>query len=154
VLVAPCDTGYIYDPRAWLDLERSDADLVVRSARNHLPAIWRPQMYGWLQAPDGVVHSASVKVPVANVPIAEQDVVTGTFWFPSARSFASEVDALVRANDRVNNEFYIDTIAKRMSAEGKRVRTFRVDKWIPWGTPEELETCLYWNAVFRGGKRL
>jgi NDP-sugar pyrophosphorylase family protein len=156
VLFAPCDTGYVYDPAAWRAREEAgDADLIVWTARGHLPALWRPQMYGWLQTDAaGNVVKVAVKKQVEGVPPAEQGVVVGTFWFSSVATFAREVGALVKDNDRVNNEFYIDTIARRMVEQGKRVKAFVLDKYVPWGTPEELKTFLYWNEVFRAGKKV
>ncbi|WP_394821082.1 NTP transferase domain-containing protein [Pendulispora albinea] len=155
VLFAPCDTGYVYDLDRWLALERQpDCDVMLFTARGHLPAIWRPHMYGWLQVEDGIVRKVAVKKAVEGVPIADQEVITGTFWFKSARIFLRETAELIAANDRVNNEFYIDTIVRRMVERGDRVRAFTVDKYIPWGTPEELETFDYWNAVHRNGRPL
>lgn len=155
VLFAPCDAGYVYDVEALLAHEgKDDADLVVFSAKGHLPAIWRPHMYGWLEVKGGTVTRVAVKKPVDGVPVAEQEVVTGTFWFKDVATFLREYDALLAANDRVNNEFYIDTIARRMVEGGARVRALSVDKYIPWGTPEELMTFDYWNEVFRGARDL
>ncbi len=155
VLFAPCDTGYSYDLSTWLDMEQAvDADLIAWTARGHLPALWRPQMYGWLHAPEGVVKAVAVKKQVEGVPPAEQEVVTGTFWFKSARMFLEETEGMIADDDRVNGEFYIDTLVRRMMENGKRVRSFTVQKYIPWGTPEELKTFQYWNEVFRDGKPL
>lgn len=52
-------------------------------------------------------------------------------------------------DDRVNGEFYIDTIIKRMVSKGAKVAAFTVDKYIPWGTPEELRTFDYYAEVTR-----
>ncbi|HKP56535.1 MAG TPA: hypothetical protein VJV78_07445 [Polyangiales bacterium] len=154
LLFAPCDTGYLYDIEAWLALERAaDAELIAWTAGDHLPAIWRPQMYGWAQvSPQGFIERVAVKQPVAGVDIAQQQVITGTFWFRDAHTFLREVEALVAADDRVNGEFYLDTITRRMVERGARVRAFKVDKYVPWGTPEELKTFDYWNAVHRGSR--
>lgn len=156
ILFAPCDTGYVYDVDRWIAHEEApDADLVVWSAKGHLPAIWRPQMYGWMQvSAGGLVQRVAVKKLVDGVPAAEQEVVTGTFWFKSGQLFLDEVAALVRDDDRVNGELYIDTIARRMVERGARVKAFTVEKYMPWGTPEELKTFLYWNEVHRAGKRV
>lgn len=156
VLFAPCDAGYVYDVERWLDIEsRADAEIVLFTAKNHLPAIWRPQMYGWVDvAEDGNVRSIAVKKLVEGKVAAELEVVTGTFWFKSGRVFVREMESMLAADERVNNEFYIDTIAKRMVEGGRPSRAFTVDKYMPWGTPEELKTFDYWNAVFREGNRV
>ena len=159
VLFAPCDTGYVYDVGRWQALENAPADqqsdLVVFAARGHLPAVWRPHMYGWMTVDaDQRVRRVAVKKLVDGVPPAEQQVVTGTFWFKDGRTFLREYEALLAADDRVNGELYLDTIARRMVEAGARVTAFTVEKYIPWGTPEELDTFGYWNDVFRGGKDL
>ncbi|HEY6877211.1 MAG TPA: NTP transferase domain-containing protein [Polyangiales bacterium] len=149
ILFAPCDTGYLYDLDAWRAIEQSDAELIVVSARDHLPALWRPQMYGWMQVEGDLVKSVAVKKQVEGVPPSAQQVVTGTFWFRDGHLFKRELAALVADNDRINNEFYLDTIARRMVERGAKVRAFCVDKYVPWGTPEELQTFDYWNEVHR-----
>ncbi|MEO6575962.1 MAG: NTP transferase domain-containing protein [Polyangiaceae bacterium] len=155
ILFAPCDTGYTYDLDRWLTIEGADdADLVVWSARDHLPARWRPQMYGWLVVDGERISHVAVKKQVDGFPADTQEVVTGTFWFRSARVFLEQFEAMVAANDRVNGEFYIDTIVRRMVEAKGEVKAFTVTKYMPWGTPEELKTFNYWNEVFRGGRSI
>jgi len=156
VMVTPCDTAYVYDIDRLLAAERAvakgSAPLVVFAARGHLPAIWRPKMYGWMRSDDGQrVQAVAVKEPVPNLPSSEQWVVTGTFLFGSGRKLRGAIDALVADDQRVNGEFYVDTIVRRMVESGEDVRIFPVTKYLPFGTPEELRTFEYWNAVFRGG---
>jgi NDP-sugar pyrophosphorylase family protein len=147
VLFAPCDTGYVYDVAALRKLEAAGYDAIAWTARGHLPALWRPQMYGWVQVSNGRVVKTAVKKQVAGVPPAEQEVITGTFWFRDVATFLREEQAMEAANDRVNGEFYIDTIVKRMVEQGAKVAAFTVDKYIPWGTPEELRTFDYYSEV-------
>lgn len=156
VLFASCDTGHMYDVDTLLKLEGDgDCDLAIFSAQNHLPALWRPQMYGWIFAgPDGLVKNVAVKKQIDGIEPRAQSVVTGTFWFRSKKVFMDEYNAMIKANDRVNNEFYIDTMARRMVERGAKVRAFPLEKYIPWGTPEEVKTFNYWNEVFRGGAAL
>ena len=147
VLFAPCDTGYVYDLAKLRELEEGGYDAIAWTAKGHLPALWRPQMYGWVQVTDGKIVKTAVKKQVEGVPPAEQQVITGTFWFKDVATFIREEEEMERENDRVNNEFYIDTIIKRMVAKGMKVAAFTVDKYIPWGTPEELKTFDYYSEV-------
>ena len=80
---------------------------------------------------------------------ADQEIMTGTFWFKDAATFLSEEDAMEKDDDRVNGEFYIDTIVKRMVERGARVAAFTVEKVLSWGTPEELKTFEYYGEVSR-----
>jgi hypothetical protein len=58
------------------------------------------------------------------------------------------IDRLVAENKRVNNEFYLDSVANVLIAAGKSVMAFEVDKYIGWGTPEDLEDYLRWQRHF------
>jgi NDP-sugar pyrophosphorylase family protein len=155
VLIPPCDAGYVYDLEAFAALEADpEVECVVWCARNHLPSIWYPQQSGWIHAEptSGRAKALAVKKLVDDIPIAEQLALTGTFWFRSGQLFLDAVDELVASGERVNDEWYIDTVAKRMIEQGRNVRAFVVDKFMPWGTPNELNTFLYWNDVHRGGR--
>lgn len=155
ILFAPCDTGSVFDVDALLAAERDkDADLVVFTAKGHLPALWRPQMYGWVRVEGGRATGVAVKKQIEGLDPREQEVVLGTFWFASKALFVREYEAMVAAGDTVKNEYYIDTIARRMVERGAKVRALTVDKYVPWGTPEELDTFHYWNDVHRGGAPL
>lgn len=154
VLIGTCDTGYIYDPEKLKALyEEAGWDLIVFAAKDYLQATWRPAMYGWMSVrEDGSVRRIAVKTQVEGEDPFEQQVITGTFLFKNVAAYLQEYRALLEENDRVNGEFYIDTIARRMVDAGKRVVAFTVTKYIPWGTPEELMTFQYWNEVFREGR--
>ncbi len=155
VFFAPCDTGSIFDVKELARLETSgEADLVVLTAKGHLPALFRPQMYGWVNVKDGRAVDIAVKKQVEGIDPLEQEVVLGTFWFASKALFVREYEEMVAAKDTVNGEYYIDTIARRMVERGAKVRALTVQKYVPWGTPEELDTFHYWNDVHRGGRDL
>lgn len=155
VLFAPCDTGCLFDHGELARLEASgEADLVVLTARGHLPALWRPHMYGWIHAEGGWARQCAVKRQIEDKDPRQQEVVTGTFWFASKALFVEQYRAMVDEGDTVNGEYYIDTMARRMIERGARVRALTVEKYIPWGTPEELDTFKYWNDVHRGGRPL
>jgi NDP-sugar pyrophosphorylase family protein len=155
VLFASCDAGYTYDVDAYAAREAAnDADLIAFTARGHLPAIWRPVMYGWVHVDGTNIRAVAVKRLVEGIAAEAQEVITGTFWFRSAKLFVEETQSMMRDDDRVNGEFYIDTIVRRMVARGARVEAFTVDKYVPWGTPAELKTFTYWNDVHRQGRPL
>ena len=151
VLVAACDAGLVLNLAQWRALEqRDDVDLVVMTARWHQPAMWHPQAYGWLVAgPDGRVTQLAVKQPVDGVPLAHQQVITGTFWTPRAGQLRAAIADLVQANERVGGEFYLDSVARRLVAAGARVVAMPVDLWMSWGTPAEVADFAYWHRIFR-----
>ena len=156
VLVAPCDSGHVYDAQQWQRLTaRDDVDLVIWTAPWHQPARWRPEAYGWAEVcDDGRVAACSVKTPLAHLDLNRQQVLTGQFWAPHVGRFRSQIDALLQSDDRVNGEFYLDTLAKRLVDAGARVFAFPVTLWMSWGTPRELADFRYWNRLFRDDRPL
>jgi bifunctional N-acetylglucosamine-1-phosphate-uridyltransferase/glucosamine-1-phosphate-acetyltransferase GlmU-like protein len=129
--------------------------VAIVTARGHLPALWRSAMYGWLDADDaGRVNAVAVKQLVAGVAPEQQQVLTGTFWFRTRALYDDLYAALRAADERVRGEFYVDSMARLAVERGLRVRAITVDKFMPWGTPEELMTFDYWNDVFRNGRAL
>ena len=93
----------------------------------------------------------SVKRPLSAVALGDH-VVSGCFWFRTARLMLEAIDRLVAANVRVNGEFYLDSVPSLLLDEGRDVRTFEVDKYIGWGTPEDLEDYLRWQRHFGAGR--
>ena len=156
LLIAPCDAGHLYAPKALVALEHdARCDLAVWSASDYLPARWRPEMYGWLTANgERRVTALAVKELVPGVEAARQEVLTGAFWFRSRALYDEAYAALRASGERVNGELYIDAMARWAVRRGLDVRAFAVERFIPWGTPDELSTFDYWNAVFRGGRAL
>ncbi len=156
VLIAPCDAGHVFDLARWQALEgRADLDLVIFTAPWHQPAHWNPSGYGWADvAPDGRVRAIAVKQPVPGLPLAAQHVLTGQFWAPDAAGLRSAIADLIGADERVNGEFYLDSVARRLVAHGARVWAMPVDLWLSWGTPQELADFSYWNVLFRAGRSM
>ena len=79
-------------------------------------------------------------------------VVTGTFTFNSPDVFENSVKALLRNNNRVNGEFYLDSCINEAINLGYNCKIFAVDHCISWGTPSELRTFDYWKSCFQNGK--
>ena len=149
VLVAACDNTHLYDHDRWQRLTSDPKiDCLVWTYRRDTRVLVRPQAYGWVRADSaGRVLDISVKRPLSGTPL-DDHVVSGCFWFRTARLMLDGIDRLVANNDRVNNEFYLDSVPNMLLADSRRVAVFEVDKYIGWGTPEDLEDYLRWQRYF------
>jgi hypothetical protein len=49
---------------------------------------------------------------------------------------------------RVNGEYYVDSLMGELIELGLNVKTFEVDDYICWGTPNDYETFVYWQSFF------
>jgi hypothetical protein len=57
---------------------------------------------------------------------------------------------MIAANDRVNNEFYVDQVINYVVKAGGKTKVFEVEKYLCWGTPADYEsyekTLEYWKG--------
>jgi hypothetical protein len=88
-----------------------------------------------------------VKVPISEHPERDPGIV-GAFWFRKARFFTEAADAMIAADDRVNNEFYADSVLNWLLKQGRKAKVFDVAHYLCWGTPEDLKTWEYWEGHF------
>lgn len=147
VTFGACDNGALYDPDRFRALyEDEGADVIVWAVRGHVNAARNPQMYGWVDAADGIIKRVSVKTPLSSP--RTDPVVLGTFTFRRAGDFRRCVQRMIERDGRVNGEFYIDTCINDAIELGLRCRLFEVDSYLSWGTPNDLRTFEYWQSCF------
>jgi NDP-sugar pyrophosphorylase family protein len=150
VLVVACDNSHLYDEPKWNQLISDPAvDAVIWTYRNEPRVLIEPKWYGWVEADEnGIVKRVSVKKPISDTPLSDH-VVSGSFWFRSAELLNQGISDLVRSNERVNNEFYLDAVPGRIMDRGGCVRVFEVDKYIGWGTPQDYEDYHRWSRYIQ-----
>jgi NDP-sugar pyrophosphorylase family protein len=120
--------------------------LVVWLARPYHAAARRPEQYGWASVDDnGLVTGSWLKARPAD-PAA--GVLIGTFTFGSRDGARRHIQALLDADERVNGEFYLDSLVRRVAAAGHPVVGLLVDGFSSVGTPAEYEALRYWQACF------
>ncbi len=142
-----CDCGALYDPAALQRLlDDPEIDVIVWVARGYPGALRRPETYGWVELAGDRITRVSVKKPLAS---PERDpVILGTFTFKRARDFETAARRMIHRNARVNGEFYVDTCINDALALGLRCAVFEVDRYLCWGTPDDLRTFEYWQSCF------
>ena len=148
VTFAACDNGMIYDAKVFETLlADKKADVIVWGARGYPFTARRPQSYGWIDADaSGKIKAVSVKVPLEN---PDNDAfIIGAFTFRRAGDFRLAVKRMIERNATVNGEYYIDTAINDALAIGLDCRLFTIDHYLGWGTPDELQTYLYWHTCF------
>jgi NDP-sugar pyrophosphorylase family protein len=142
-----CDNGALYDPAAFDAMATNpDVDIIVWGARGHTNALRHPQMFGWIDAVNGLIRQISVKKPFSSP--ATDPIVLGTFTFKRAEDFRKVVNRLIARDGRVNGEFYIDSCINDAIELGLRCHLFEVENFLSWGTPNDLRTFEYWQSCF------
>ncbi len=149
LFIGACDNGMMWDEKKWNELiSDKSIDAVVWAFTKQPNLVVNPKAWGWLDVDENnVIKRVSVKVPISEDPFNDQAVI-GSFWFRTGQLFIDAAEELIRKNIRVNNEFYVDSIPNVLMENGKKVVTFVVDKYIGWGTPNDLKTYEYWEKYF------
>ena len=65
--------------------------------------------------------------------------IIGTFSFKKAKTFVEFTKKLIFRNEKINNEFYLDSVIKLCIDSKLNVKVNLVDKYFGWGTPSDLE---------------
>lgn len=146
--IGACDHGALYDDEV---LQRAMADthtdVWVHCARAYPGAVRDPSAYGWVDATsDGRILRVSVKAPLSDP--ATDPVIMGTFTFRRGRDFVAAAQRMIARNARVRGEFYVDTCIEDAIALGLECRVLEAERYLCWGTPNDLRTFHYWQACF------
>ncbi|MFP3154159.1 nucleotidyltransferase [Lachnospiraceae bacterium ZAX-1] len=153
LLIASCDNGMIYTAEKFL-AQKDKADAMVFTFRNNEAVLENPNAYGWMVTDsDENVLRTSIKKAISDTPKNDHAVV-GTFWFKSGELFVVATEKMIKENDRINNEFYVDQVMAHILDLGGRVKVFELEQYLCWGTPEEYEkymkTYQYWHEFYNG----
>lgn len=151
LLIAGCDNGMDFDENKFEKLKQEN-DVIVFTYTNNETVLHNPDSYGWMIVDkNNKVVDVSIKKAVSNSPMQDHAVVA-TFWFKKGSIFVNAAKRMFDANDRINNEFYVDQVIKYILEMGYRVVAFDIERYICWGTPYDYEiyqkSYEYWKSFF------
>jgi dTDP-glucose pyrophosphorylase len=147
--IGACDNGLIWSLE---DFEKRWAnpalDALIWTFRGNATVNRNPRAYGWVEVDDQLrATRVSCKVPISDEPIGDHAII-GAFSFKRAADFFDAARSLIGKDRRINGEFYVDEAMNEVIEAGLRVEVFEVDKYIGWGTPNDLRTYQYWEHYF------
>lgn len=155
LLIAGCDNGME------IDLQRykrccKEADVLVFTYRHNEAVMQNPDAYGWMIVDDkDNIIGTSIKKAISNTPM-EDHAVVATFWFRRGAIFTQAARKMIRENDRIKNEFYVDQVIKHVLDLGYKAKVFEIDRYIGWGIPADYElyqrTFEYWHGFYKREK--
>ncbi len=156
LIITACDNGMDFSHAAFAAAAQ-DADALIFTFRHNEAVLDNPKAYGWIRTDGDRVTGTSIKVPISDSPM-EDHAVVGTFWFRRGQDFVDAADAMIAANDRINNEFYVDQVFHYMVQAGLVVKVFEIGRYLCWGTPDDYEayekTIAYWRAFISEEERI
>ena len=157
IFIGACDFGMVYDQKKYLSLlEDKKPDIVSWSFTQQPNLVHNPQAWGWLKFDANNdndndhkrILGVSVKVPISDDPFNDH-AITGSFSFKDGKTFLRIVDELIRRDIKVKGEYYIDSMIGVGIDLGLSAYSFPVNKYIGWGTPNDLKVYQYWESYFK-----
>lgn len=149
LLIAGCDNGMDYNNCEYERL-KSKNDVIVFTYTDNEAVLKDPNAYGWMMADEqNNITGTSIKKAISDNPLKDHAVVA-TFWFKKGKIFIEATEKMIKENDRINNEFYVDQVIKHILELGYKATVFDLDRYICWGTPRDYEiyqkTYEYWKG--------
>ena len=127
VLISNCDQYIDYDKAAFLAaIDKSGVDGAVLTFTSIEPR--------WSFA---AVHAGRVMQVVAKRAVSDVALV-GVYYWRRAGDFVRSARAMIAANARVENEFFVCPVYNGAIAAGANVIAFPVRTMTPLGTPEDI----------------
>ncbi len=147
LMISACDMGVIFDEKKYQDLIHSkEIDILVWGCKGYPGAQQKPNMYSWIYENENYISKISVKENLINP--RKDYVLIGTFTFKKAKHFLRSAELSIASGDKVNGEYYVDSLINKSIQIGLQPAVFEVDYFVCWGTPDELETYNYWESCF------
>ena len=148
ITISACDNGVLFNQNKFFStLEKENNDIVVWGCKDFFNAIRNPQMYGWLDIDqENFIKKVSVKKPINDD--LSKPIIIGTFTFKNFNVLKFLLEELFKTNKKVNGEFYLDSCINIAIENGFNCKYFEIDKYLCWGTPNDLKTFEYWQSCF------
>jgi HAD superfamily hydrolase (TIGR01509 family) len=85
---------------------------------------------------NGFVSEVAEKKPISNI------ATCGIYYWKKGADYIKYAEQMIEKNIRVNNEFYVCPVFNEAIKDGKKIKTFSIDRMWGLGTPEDLNNFL------------
>ena len=84
----------------------------------------------------GYVMEVAEKNPISDI------ATVGVYYWAKGSDYVKYAEQMIDKNIRVNNEFYVCPVFNEAIEDGKKIKTFNIEKMWGLGTPEDLKYYL------------
>ena len=138
VTYAACDFFFDFNRKKFDELIDSN-DVIIFVHKPIKTNIVNFKEYGWIKkGKKNDILKIQCKNKVSKNPKNDL-VITGTFTFKNKKIFHHSYKEMVNNIDKINNEFYMDTVAKHALFLKYKVKYILVKNFKSYGTPGELK---------------
>jgi NDP-sugar pyrophosphorylase family protein len=148
VIVNYCDFGWVWD---YADFKRCLAERdpagCITAYRGFHPHSLGPNLYAYLRERDGYLVEIREKGCFTGDRMQEYGSA-GTYYFRSGRLLKDTFSRAVERGLQTNGEFYASSPYNLLVEAGLPVLIYELERFLQWGTPEDLEEYQAWSDYF------
>ena len=138
VTFGSCDYSYSFNKIKFNNLIKTN-DLVVFVNKPGPHNLINPSQYGWVKSNRGnKISKINCKKLVSSKP-KDDYVIVGAFSFKNVNIFKKSFKSMKKKKEMVNNEYYMDTVAKHTLKLGYKVSIIKVINYKNYGTPDSIK---------------
>lgn len=146
-IVSYCDYYQVWNYRQFL-MQVAEYDGALSIFKGSHPASFGSTFYAYLRCNEaGEMLEIKEKESFTDNRV-EEPASSGVYYFRNWAMFRELAQDMLDRAETVKNEYYVSLLYRLMNERGGRITTFEVDKFICWGTPEDVEQYFFWSEYF------
>lgn len=139
VVVNYCDFACTWNFSAFRDTLESGIDGLIATYSGFHPHMLRNTQYAYLKLNEfGDLIEIQEKLSFTSSPMLEP-ASSGTYGFGTGQILLNAINQQIESGDSYNNEYYSSLTYRNMIASGQVIKSFQIEKFLQWGTPEDFE---------------
>ena len=148
VVVNYCDFACTWDFSAFREELESGIDGLIATYSGFHPHMLRNTHYAYLKLNElGNLIEIQEKLSFTSNPM-EEPASSGTYGFGTGKILLDAIKNQISSGDSYNKEYYSSLTYKNMIASGLVIKSFQIEKFFQWGTPEDFEDFKHYKDFF------
>ena len=152
VVVNYCDFGVDWDYGRFLAETRARrAAGAISAYRGFHPHSLGPTYYAYIKEHDNWLVEIREKRAFTENRM-EEYASAGTYYFANGGLVKRYFPLTMKERLEVNGEYYVSLVYNLLRRDGHQTFIYELERFLQWGTPQDLEEYQYWSDYFANGK--
>ncbi|KGG02841.1 Nucleoside-diphosphate-sugar pyrophosphorylase involved in lipopolysaccharide biosynthesis/translation initiation factor 2B gamma/epsilon subunits (eIF-2Bgamma/eIF-2Bepsilon)-like [Prochlorococcus marinus str. MIT 9321] len=148
-IVNYCDFNCIWDYKKFIKhVKNTNCDGCVVTYTGFHPHMVGNTNYAYVKLYKDKIIDIQEKKPFTNNPMSEH-ASSGTYYFKSGEIMSKYFKKTVDEDLNTKGEYYVSMSYKPMINDNLNLNIFNLDKFMQWGTPEDLEEYKWFSELFK-----
>ena len=148
VVISYCDFILDWNYKQFLQCA-AESDGCISVFKGFQPASFGNTLYCYIQADEKNNLTQLKEKQCFTNNRHEEWASSGVYYIDRWDQFYKYANQVLEAENKVANEYYASLIYPAMLEDKKTITIHSANKFICWGTPEDLEEYLFWSKYFK-----